>query len=116
MTLVFFSITALVITTLLFLFYRKMALQMQYLEIQAGKKPSPLKSFLSFDWSDTKARALRAEAFLLFPMLFALQIEEDEPEALKAIKYKIKRSHIGIYFCLIIFITLGILSERILPA
>lgn len=89
---------------------------MQYLEIQSGKKPSPLKDFLFFDFKDEKARGLRSEAFLLFPMLFALQIEEDEKEALKDIKYKIKRTHVGIYFCLIIFITLGILSERILPA
>lgn len=116
MSILFFAITAFVILLLLLLFYRKMALQMQYLEIESGKKPSPLKEYLFFDWGDAKARALRAEAFLLFPMLFALQIEEDEKEALKDIKYKIKRSHVGIYFCLIVFITLGILSERIIPA
>ncbi|WP_421754028.1 hypothetical protein [Croceimicrobium sp.] len=116
MSVVFFSITALVIIGLLFLFHRKMALQMQYLQIKAGKKAAPLKSFLLFDWKDNQARNLRAEAFLLFPMLYAVPIEENEKGELLEIKQKIKRSHVGIYFCLILFIVLGILSEKVIPA
>lgn len=116
MTIVFFIIVFLVVSTMLYLFHRKMALQMQYLQIKAGKKPGPQKSFLIFDWNDAQARALRKEAFLLFPMLYAVPIEEKEKKSLKEIKYKIKRSHIGIYFCLIIFISLGVLSEKILPS
>ena len=112
----FFFITALVAFAMLFLFYRKMALQMQYLQLKAGKKVSPIKEFLAFDWKDSKARKLRKDAFLLFPMLYSVPIDENEKEELKAIKYKVKRSHIGIYFCLIIFISLGVLSEKILPA
>jgi len=114
MAILFYILVSLVISGLLFLFYRKMALQMQYLQIEKGQPPSPLKEFLFFDWGNAKARELRAEAFLLFPMLFAVQVEEGEKEALQEIKLKVKRSHVGIYFCLILFITLGIVSERIL--
>ncbi len=89
---------------------------MQYLQIQSGKKPSAHKDFLFFDWKDAKERELRKEAFLLFPMLYAVSFEEPEKKELEDIKYKVKRSHIGIYFCIILFITLGVLSERILPA
>lgn len=116
MTFTFYSITFLVASVMLFLFYRKMALQMQYLQIKNRKKPSSIKSFLFFDWKDAKERQVRQEAFLLFPMLYAITIDPEEKEALRDLKLKVKRSHIGIYFCLILFISLGVLSEKVLPA
>lgn len=116
MVFIFYSITFLVVSMMLLLFYRKMALQMQYLQIKARKKPTALKSFLFFDWKDSKERKLRQEAFLLFPMLYAITVDEDEKEELKEIKIKVKRSHVGIYFCLILFISLGVLSEKVLPS
>jgi hypothetical protein len=117
MELIFFLFTTLVIIALLLAFHRKMALQLTYLEVEAKKKNlTPAKHFLFFDWKNVKERELRSEAFLLFPMLYGLTFEEEEPEELVAIKQKIKRSHIVIYFCIIAFIILGIYSERILPA
>lgn len=112
----FYFITFVVVTAMLFLFHRKMALQLQYLELKAKKTLTPIAQFLRFDWSDAKARNSRKEAFLLFPMLYGIPFEEGEREDLQQIKFKIKRSHIGIYFCLIVFISLGVLSEKILPA
>lgn len=95
---------------LLLLFLRKSGLQMQYLRRQAGQQEGELKDFLFFDWQDAEERALRWKAFLLFPMLYPISLD-DEQAALNELKASIKRTHIGIYFCLIIFIVLGILTD-----
>lgn len=96
----------------LLLFYRKMGLQLQYLQVKAKQKPEAISKFLFFDWSDKALRKQRWEAFLLFPMLYPVELD-DEDQALLDIKYKVKRSHIGIYFALIIFIVLSIFSEKV---
>lgn len=88
---------------------------MQYLQSKAKKKVEPLSSFLFFDWSDGNKRSLRWEAFLLFPMLYPIVLD-DEKEELLTLKQKIKRSHVGIYFGLIVFIVLSIYSEKVFGA
>lgn len=97
------------------LFYLKMGLQMQYLQIKQKKKAEALSKFLFFDWKDEKKRSLRWEAFLLFPMLYPIVLDDEEQELLD-IKKSIKRSHIGIYLGIIIFIILSIYSEKVFPA
>ncbi len=70
---------------------------------------------LKFKFSDKKERQLRVQAFLLFPMLYPVLLD-DPKEELNAIKRRIKRIHIGIYFLLIILVVLAIYSEKVFPA
>lgn len=110
---VFFSVVILI--AILLLFSIKAGLQLQYLRIKKGKKPGEVIDFVRFDISDPKERKLRWDAFLLFPMLYAV-ILDDEKESLNNIKRKIKRIHIGIYFTLIALVILGVYSEKVFPA
>lgn len=70
--------------------------------------------FFRFDISDKKARSLRWEAFLLFPMLYAV-VYDDKRQELNEIKRKVKLVHVGIYLSLIALVVLGIYSEKVFP-
>lgn len=96
------------------LFYIKLGLQMQYLQLKQKKEVEPVSKFLLFEWADEKKRSLRWEAFLLFPMLYPIILDDDR-EDLLALKRQIKRSHVGIYLGIIIFIILSIYSEKVFP-
>lgn len=93
----------------------KSGLQLQYLKLQDRKQAGSIWDFLKFNLSDKKERQLRIQAFLLFPMLYPV-VADDKKEELNAIKRRIKRIHIGIYFMLIILIVLAIYSEKVFPA
>lgn len=109
---IFVTITLLLFAAVLFLFLRKAGLQLQYLRLKKGKKPGKVSDYLSFKWSNAKEKSERWEAFLLFPMLYAVQIE-DKNERLLGITKEIKRIHILIYLVLIAIIILGIYSEKV---
>jgi hypothetical protein len=100
---------------MLSLFVRKSGLQLQYLHVQQNMPIGKIKDFLLFNFKDAQERALRLQAFLLFPMLYPVLIDESKEE-LNEIKYKVKRTHIGIYFSLIVFIILAVYSERVFPS
>lgn len=112
---VFILFSALLVLAILLLFLRKAGLQLQYLRLKKGKKAGKVAEFLFFDWQDASARALRWEAFLMFPMLYAVLLD-DEEETLLKIKREVKRTHILIYLAVIVFIVLGVYAERIFPA
>ncbi len=97
---------------ILALFITKAGLQLQYLRLQKDRPKGAITDFFQFDFSDKKERALRWQAFLLFPMLYAVVLD-DNREELNDIKRKIKRIHIAIYFSLIILVILAIYSEKV---
>lgn len=115
MSLSFILLVVFNIVVLFALFLRKLGLQLQYLRLKAKKPAGKVQDFLIFDWKDADERSLRVDAFLLFPMLYPVLLDEQREE-LNELKMKVKRAHIGIYFAIILFIILGIFSERILPA
>lgn len=112
---IFLVLAALLLLAILLLFSIKSGLQLQYLRIKDRKKPGSVWDFLKFSFSDEKARQLRVKAFLLFPMLYPVALDENKEE-LNDIKRRVKRIHIGIYFLLILLIVLGIYSEKVFPA
>lgn len=112
---IFVSILVLLMLFILLLFVMKAGYQLQYLRIKAGQKPGSIWDFLKFRLSDEKQRKLRLQAFLLFPMLYPLALDEQKEE-LNHIKLSVKRIHITIYFLLIVLIILGIYSEKVFPA
>lgn len=113
--LLFVLLTALLLLGLFLLFVVKSGLQLQYLKLRKGQQPGSKWDYLKFNFSDKKARQLRLEAFLLFPMLYPIVLDEQKKE-LNELKKKIKKIHIGIYGFLILLIVLGIYSEKIIPS
>lgn len=85
---------------------------MQYLRVQKKRKAGKVWDYLRFSWSNEKERVERWRAFLMFPMLYAIPLD-DEKEELIRIKREIKRIHILIYLVLIVLIILGIYSEKV---
>lgn len=98
------------IVAMLGLFLRKSALQLQYRRIEAGENPGSLKDFWDFDYQDQRAWQERGQAFLMFPMLYALPLEEED-ERLLAIKREVKRTHILIYLLITLFLALSIFLQ-----
>lgn len=100
---------------MLALFVRKSGLQLQYLQLKKKAQVGKIKDFLFFNLQNAEARAMRLQAFLLFPMLYPVILDE-EREELNEIKSKVKRTHIAIYFSLILFIILAVYSEKVFPS
>ncbi len=109
---IFITVTLLLMLGILFLYGRKAALQMQYLRLKKKQKALPLSAFYRFRFSDKKARQERLEAFLLFPLMYPV-VMDDSKEELLALKKRIKAIHIVIYFILVVLIILGIYSEKV---
>jgi hypothetical protein len=115
MQLTFIVLVILNSAVMLSLFVRKSGLQLQYLRIEKRKAPGKITDFVSFNWQDADQRVMRMKAFLLFPMLYPVLIDEEE-EDLNAIKGKVKRTHVAIYLSLILFIILAVYSEKVFPS
>lgn len=100
---------------ILLLFTIKAGFQLQYLRLKSRKKEGKVWDILKFNGSDAPTKKLRFEAFMLFPMLYPIVLDEKKDE-LNAIKRRVKRIHIGIYMILIALIILAIYSEKVFPA
>jgi hypothetical protein len=100
---------------ILALYAYKASIQLQYLRIQKGKKPGKRSDFFRFNTKDHKAREIRMKAFLLFPLMYAVVLD-DEKDALRDIKRQVKSIHIFIYLILVVLIILSILSEKVFVA
>ncbi len=111
----FVIITSLVLLVILSLFIAKAGLQLQYLRIKAGKSPGKVLDFMRFDFSNETERRLRWQAFLIFPMFYAI-VPDEKDNRLNELKLKVKRIHIGIYLSLTVLIVLGIYSEKVFPS
>jgi hypothetical protein len=115
MQLTFIVLVILNSVAMLSLFVRKSGLQLQYLRAQKKQSLGKITDFILFNWQDADQRGMRLKAFLLFPMLYPVLIDE-EKEELNIIKEKVKRSHIAIYLSLILFIILAVYSEKVFPS
>jgi hypothetical protein len=109
-----FVVVALMLV-MLGLFVYKAGLQLQYLRLQSKKPAGSVSDIIQFDYSNASERKSRLQAFLLFPLMYPIDIEEDEAEELKKLKLRIKKIHIGIYSLLILVIILAVYSEKVFP-
>jgi hypothetical protein len=112
---IFISLTVLLLLGVLLLFVVKSGLQLQYLNIKNRKKPGAVWDIIKFSFSDKKARQQRIDAFLLFPMLYPVVLDDSNAQML-SIKKRVKKIHIGIYFSLILLVVLAVYSEKVFPA
>jgi hypothetical protein len=108
----FIAIVLLLMAGIILLYGKKAALQLQYLRLKQNKKPGELLDFIRFNWTDSSARDERLKAFLLFPLMFSIELNETKP-ALLEIKKRVKRIHISIYMILVVLIILSIYSEKV---
>ncbi len=111
---IFIFLTTFLLFAILGLFVVKAGLQLQYLNLKKKKKKGQVYDILQFDWSNSQERQKRWEAFLLFPLLFAITLD-DSKEELNQIKLKVKRIHIAIYIILMILVVLAIYSQKVFP-
>lgn len=112
---IFVGITLLTLAAIIFMYLRKAGIQLMYLRKKKGKKPGRPADFLRFSFSNARERKARWEAFLMFPMLYPIALD-DKDESLNNYKLKVKRLHIGIYMMLIFLVVLAIMSEKVFPA
>lgn len=96
------------------LFVVKAGLQLQHLKIEKKKKPGSIMDFVQFDYGNEAERKLRWQAFLLFPLMYGVDLDSGVEE-LNDIRRKIKRIHIGIYIILIVLIIMSVYSEKVYP-
>lgn len=106
-----YLLSAGMVAAVLGLFLRKSALQLQYRRLKTGEAPGALKDFWAFDYRDGDAWRERGKAFLMFPMLYALPLDEED-DRLLTIKKEIKRTHILIYLLITLFLAFSILLEK----
>lgn len=112
---IFVLVTLMLLLLILLLFIIKAGFQLQYLKIKSKKKEGKVWDILKFGSGTPADKKLRWEAFMLFPMLYPIVLDEKKEE-LNDIKRRIKRIHIGIYIILIVLIVLAIYSEKVFPA
>lgn len=101
------------IPTLILLYAVKAGLQMQYIRLERKKKPGSWKEI--FKLGDRKNNDLRMEAFLKFPLMFAIVFEEGESDEMLEIKRSVKRIHILIYIALIFLILAAVYASKAYP-
>ncbi len=109
---IFIFSAIIIMLAILILFIVKAGIQLQYLRISRKKKKGNISDFIQFDYTDTRERALRWEAFLLFPLMYAVVLDDDKEE-LNQLKRSVKRIHIFIYVLLILLIIMGVYSEKV---
>lgn len=112
---VFTFLVIVLLLAILVLFVLKAGLQLQYLRLKKNKKAGEKMDILQFDYSNSKERQVRLEAFMMFPLMFPIVLDETKQE-LNALKRKVKSIHIGIYSILIVLIIMAIYSEKVFPA
>lgn len=111
---IFIFLVSLILIAMVVLMVVKAGLQLQYMRISKGRPAGEISDFVQFDYSSRAERSERWQAFLLFPLMYAVVLD-DEKQELLAIKRRVKRIHIAIYSLLIILIILGVYSEKIFP-
>lgn len=111
---VFIIIFIILILGILGLFFIKAGLQLQFIRLQKKQKPGSLTDYFRFTFSDEKARQLRVDAFMMFPLLYPIVLDEKREE-LNEIKRKVKRIHIFIYLLLVVLMVLGIIADKVFP-
>lgn len=112
-TVLIFSVLLIISTFLVYLI--KAGRQLQCLRLQKKHKPGSVSDFWQFDIKNKKERALRWQAFLMFPLLYPVVIEESEKQEIKDIKLKIKDLNIVLYFLLIFIILIGVYASKAYP-
>ena len=96
------------------LYAYKLALHFMYLRVQDKKKPGSVSDFFYRDFKDKKDGARWKEAWMLFPLLFPIALD-DEKQELNEIKARIKRLNVAIYSALIVALIVIFYAAQFFP-
>ncbi|MDX5326417.1 MAG: hypothetical protein LPK80_09160 [Bacteroidota bacterium] len=97
---------------LVLLFIWKVGKQFQFLVLKNEGRHCQWTEVFRF--SDSERNPLRQQAFMLFPLMFPVILDEDN-DALNKIKGRVKQIHISIYFVLIILLLTSIYASKAYP-
>lgn len=100
---------------LLALYVVKVGMHLQLIRRENKKPAGRIVDLFFFDFKDEDERAMRSEALMRYPILFPVEIEEDEAEELVEQKKKIKRMNIAVYFVLIVLFLLVTYTAKTYP-
>lgn len=108
----FFALFAFIVTVIVILavYAFKVGLHLQLIQIEKKKKPGRVVDLFFFDFADAKARKERMDAFMRYPLMFPVVIEEDDKEAVVELKNKIKRTNLSLYILLMLLIIVNALN------
>jgi hypothetical protein len=96
------------------LYAYKLALHFMYLRVKNKKKPGSTSDFFYRDFKDKKDSERWKEAWMLFPLLFPIALD-DEIEELNAIKSRVKRLNVAIYSVLIVALIVVFYAAQFFP-
>lgn len=105
----FFFIIA--VFAILVVYTFKTALQLQLLKIERHQPPGRTVDLFFFDFGNRAERSIRMDAFLKYPLMFPVVIEEDDNDEVVVLKKKIKTVNYGLYFLLIVLIITNTLNS-----
>lgn len=99
---------------ILALYALKISHHFVFLRLRAKKKPGTINDFFSRNFINKGDAQFWKDAFLLFPLLYAIVLDEPT-EALNSIKRKIKRLHIAIYALLMVALLTVVYAAKAFP-
>ncbi len=103
------------IIALIALYIIKVGTHLQLINVENGKEPGRVIDLFFFNFSDASAKADRTKALLRYPLLFPVEMEEDEPKEVLEIKQRIKKINIAVYAVLIVMFLLVTYSSKAYP-
>ena len=104
------------VAALIVLYALKLALHFQFLRVRDRKDPGAVSDFFYRHFVHKKDDARWKEAWMLYPLMFPVTIDEEEDKApVIAMKKKIKRMNVNIYSALIIAMLVVVYAAKAFP-
>ena len=103
------------VAALVGLYAYKLALHFQFLRLRDKRKPGEISDFFYRHFADKKDPERWKEAWMLYPLMFPVAIEEDDKDHIVQIKQRIKRMNVNIYIALIIAMLVVVYSAKAFP-
>lgn len=99
---------------ILALYAIKIAHHFRYLRLRDRKKPGSIGDFFSRNFNDKKDPERWKQSFLMFPLLYAIALDETTEE-LNAIKAQIKKLNVSIYAVLALAMLVVVYASKAFP-
>lgn len=100
---------------LLVLYFIKVGIQLQLINRENKKPAGRILDLTSFSFKDEKAKKLRIQALLRYPLMFPVDMDEADPEDIRRLKKQIKNANIVIYLILMMMILLVVYADKAYP-
>jgi hypothetical protein len=92
----------------------KIAQHFRFLRLKDGKKPGTIGDFFTRNFKDKKDAERWKQSFLMFPLLFAIVLDEPREE-LNVLKAQIKKLNVSIYAVLALAMLVVVYASKAFP-